>query len=40
MVDFQIEREEFEDINNNGYWDENEPYQDINNNGGKNVSYN
>ena len=33
MVDFSIERESFEDINNNGYWDENEPFEDINNNG-------
>ena len=31
MVDFQIEREEFEDLNNNGYWDD-EPFNDNNNN--------
>ena len=33
MVDFKIEREEFDDLNNNGYWDNNEPFNDSNNNG-------
>ena len=35
MVDFQIEREEFEDINNNGYWDQgiDTLLQNYNNNG-------
>ena len=32
MVDFQIEREEFDDLNSNGYWDEDEPFIDINGN--------
>ena len=33
MVDFPIEREEFQDLNNNGYWDDDEPFQDQNSNG-------
>lgn len=33
MVDFQVERETFEDLNNNGYWDISEPFNDINGNG-------
>ena len=33
MVDFPIEREEFQDLNSNGYWNDNEPFEDMNGNG-------
>lgn len=33
MVDFPIEREEFQDLNSNGHWDSNEPFEDKNSNG-------
>ena len=33
MVDFPIEREEFQDLDSNGYWNDNEPFEDANGNG-------
>ena len=33
MVDFPIEREEFQDLDSNGYWNDNEPFEDMNGNG-------
>ena len=33
MIDFPVEREAFEDLDNNGYWTQGEPFDDVNGNG-------